>query len=575
MQNSDLYNIGASNHDGQNQKDFSLVKGSVLTVVRHIAIALTQKNSRSSFFTTLSQEISAWYPFDRLSINLYDSENEVLCFFTAAEGTIVSALSSRREANQNTVAGKVINTKKPVVISNLLSQFHGQLAQPMTDAGLNCTMAFPLMENNQIIGTLHCSFAEEPAYFMELINFMVELVPFIAIFLSHVLTTERLQNSRALPQVIKLPGVSANESLVLFDSDTMKEVMSVVNTAAPLNIPVFITGETGTGKTMLAKYIHENSPRASRNFIKVNCPSIAPNLIETELFGHARGSFTGAAHNRIGRVELAQQGTLFLDEVAELPPEMQSKFLQVIEEKEFERVGESTPISVDFRLIAATNQDIKQAVIENRLRRDFYYRLAVVHITLPPLRNRVEDIPILFEFLANKQANAMNLPQLTLPSKLMNELKNYYWPGNIREMRNVINRLLIKNITSKITLESIKEILAVNVINENLHNTANQDSNLTLMPNHLPKNTTQGFTNNYTCHESTRDFSANEQILDKPLAGNPETLEEIERKHIVNTIKYCKGVIAGPEGAASKLGIPRTTLQHKMRKLGINKKQCI
>ena len=555
----------------------------VCTTVRRMAMKLTEKNSRSSFFSSLSQEVAAWYPFDRLSINLYDSESEVLCFFTAAEGTVVSALSTLREANQNTVAGRVINSKKPVVISNLLTQFHGELSQPMTDAGLNCTMAFPLIENKHIIGTLHCSFAEEPSYFMELIDFFAEIVPFVTIFLSHVLATERLQTQKNFVPLAHLPGAAASQEVVLFDTEAMREVMSIVNSVTALDVPIFITGETGTGKTLMAKYIHENSPRSGRHFIKVNCPSIAPTLIESELFGHIRGSFTGASGNRMGRIEMANQGTLFLDEVAELQPDMQSKLLQVIEEKAFERVGESSPTSVDFRLISATNKDIAQAVKENKLRRDFYYRLAAVNITLPPLRQREDDIPILFEFMTNRQASSLGLPQLTLPSKLMNELRNYSWPGNIREMRNVINRLLIQNIRQKITLESLREAMSANSLDIPVETPgAAPDNGLfyKAMPQHssadeelngsYPSPGQEPGPNSARSPENDEwDEAADAGTKSGKYANGPDSLKEIERKHIAKVIKECRGVIAGPDGAAARLGLPRSTLQHRMRKLGI------
>lgn len=575
-------------HEGSTQ-DNSPANGStsalVCTVVRNMAIKLAEKNSRSSFFSGLSKEIAAWYPFDRLSINLYDSESEVLCFFTAAEGTVVSALSTLREANQNTVAGRVINSRKPVVISNLLSQFHGELSQPMTEAGLNCTMAFPLIENKTVIGTLHCSFAEEPSYFMELIDFFVELVPFVTIFLSHILAKERLQSQRDLAPLAKLPGAVTSQEVVLFDTEAMREVMSVVNSVTALNVPIFITGETGTGKTLMAKYIHEKSPRSARHFIKVNCPSIPPSLIESELFGHIRGSFTGASSNRMGRIEMANQGTLFLDEVAELQPDMQSKLLQVIEEKAFERVGESSPTSVDFRLVSATNKDIAQAVKENKLRRDFYYRLAAVNITLPPLRKRGDDIPILFELLTNRQASTLGLPQLTLPSKLMNELRNYSWPGNIREMRNVINRLLIQNIRQRITMESLREAMSANSLdlpeqtphsapgNGFHHSATPQDGNAgTAMsaqypyPGQAPGSASGSMSE--TIPESGEWDDPDEAGSGKTAHG-PDSLREVERKHIIKVIKDCRGVIAGPDGAAARLGLPRSTLQHRMRKLGI------
>lgn len=561
-------------HDALNQDNSAPgapASPSVCAIMRHMAIELAERNSRSSFFSSLSREIAAWYPFDRLSINLYDSESEVLCFFTAAEGTVVSALSTLREANQNTVAGRVINSRKPVVISNLLSQFHGELSQPMTEAGLNCTMAFPLIENKHILGTLHCSFAEEPPYFMELIDFFAELVPFVTIFLSHVLAKERLQTQRNLAPLVHLPGAAASREIVLFDTEAMREVMSVVHSVTALDVPIFITGETGTGKTLMAKYIHENSPRSSRHFVKVNCPSIAPTLIESELFGHIRGSFTGASGNRMGRIEMAHQGTLFLDEVAELPPDMQSKLLQVIEEKAFERVGESSPTSVDFRLISATNQDIAKAVRNNKLRPDFYYRLAAVNITLPPLRRREDDIPILFEFMTNRQAISLGLPQLTLPSKLMSELKNYSWPGNIREMRNVINRLLIQNVRQKITLESLREAMAGNSLDISEHPPATPPANALYytaapQPGDIPKAAAEA---RRAVNKDEGPESYESDAKTEANGNEPDSLKEIERKHIIKVIKDCRGVIAGPDGAAARLGLPRSTLQHRMRKLGV------
>ncbi|SHN65302.1 sigma-54 interaction domain-containing protein [Desulfovibrio litoralis] len=535
--------------DGKNiLKKNPRIKDAVLSTVKRMAITLSAKNTRSSFFSALSKEIAKIYPFDRLSINLYDSENEVLCIFTSAEGTVVSALSTLREANANTVAGRVISTRKPVVISNLLAQFHGELAQPMTEAGLNCTVAFPLIENQEIIGTLHCSFVEEPNFFMELIDFFAELVPFITVFLSHVLTKELLNQTKTFPAPVHLPGALAKQDLMLFGSENMQELMTHAKAVAALNIPVLITGETGTGKTLLARYLHNNSPRSEHNFVKVNCPSIAPNLIESELFGHVKGAFTGANMNRIGRIEFSQNGTLFLDEVAELPIEMQSKFLQVLEEKAFERVGENIQTRSDFRLISATNQNINQAISNNKLRQDFYYRLSTITIHLPPLRERIEDIPLLFEHLANIQANQLGLPQISLSSKLMDILKAHKWVGNIRELRNVTNRLLIQNTRSKITIENLQEIL-----NDNVSNT--QKAQPTTPQAENTKNNTEQI----------------EYRQEKNDSNDFQSLEQIERNHIIKTLKSCEGILSGTDGAAKKLGLPRTTLQNKMRKLGIAK----
>lgn len=232
-------------------------------------------------------------------------------------------------------------------------------------------------------------------------------------------------------------------------------------------------------------------------------------------------------------------------------------------------MGESSPTSVDFRLISATNKNIAQAVKDNKLRPDFYYRLAAVNITLPPLRRREDDIPVLFELMTNRQASSLGLPQLTLPSKLMNELRNYSWPGNIREMRNVINRLLIQNISRKITLESLREAIQANSLDISEQPSAHPPANMlnyTALPQ--PDNGPEATTlSRQALNKEAESESDNTNARENN--DGPGSLKDIERKHIIKVIKDCRGVIAGPDGAAAKLGLPRSTLQHRMRKLGI------
>lgn len=228
----------------------------------------------------------------------------------------------------------------------------------------------------------------------------------------------------------------------LLETRDMSGVMSVARKAAQLQIPVLITGETGTGKSMLARWLHRRSPRRSANFVKVNCPSLAPTLFESEMFGYAKGAFTGAHAKRVGRIEMAQNGTLFLDEIGELSPDMQSKLLQVMEENSFERVGEAVPVDVDMRVISATNINLPEALARGRLRRDLFYRLAAVVLHMPPLRQRKNDIPLLVTHFTTQFSRQCELRPPRLSKAVLRELYCHDWPGNIRELRNVITRIL-------------------------------------------------------------------------------------------------------------------------------------
>jgi formate hydrogenlyase transcriptional activator len=310
-----------------------------------------------------------------------------------------------------------------------------------------------------------------------------------------------------------------------FASDVMRQLMKEVELIAPTDSPVLITGETGTGKDHIARYIHALSLRNKQLFVKVNCAALAPTLIESELFGHAKGSFTGAAERRIGRFEMAKGGTVFLDEISELPIECQAKLLQVLEEKTFERVGESVPITVDFRVISATNQDIKTRIREKRFRRDLFYRLNIIQLHIPPLRERIEDIPLLVMSFTTRFAQKWQKREARYSSAAMQALCNYPWPGNVRELRNVIERIMILRAGHIIHKEDVNDLL-------------------------------------YSLElDSDKEKSRKKKFL---------TRQEMEKRHIEEALAYCGGIIGGPHGAARLLGMPRTTLQYRMKKLGIN-----
>ena len=283
---------------------------------------------------------------------------------------------------------------------------------------------------------------------------------------------------------------------------------------------MLIQGETGTGKELIARAIHNLSRRKERTFVKLNCAAIPTGLLESELFGHEKGAFTGAIAQKVGRVELAHGGTLFLDEVGDIPLELQSKFLRVLQEQEFERLGGTRTIRVDVRLVAATNRDLP-AMVENReFRSDLYYRLNVFPIVSPPLRDRHDDVARLVRHFTQKFAKRMNKPILTIPSETMRALSDYHWPGNIRELENFIERAVI------------------------LSRGSNLDAPLGELK---PRNGV-------------------ERVSDEPKPLS--TLEDAEREHIRRALQEANWLVGGPAGAAAKLGMKRTTLQSKMAEAG-------
>jgi formate hydrogenlyase transcriptional activator len=296
---------------------------------------------------------------------------------------------------------------------------------------------------------------------------------------------------------------------------SLRAILSQVKAVAGTNTTVLITGETGTGKEVIAQAIHELSPRRNRNLVKVNCAAIPSGLLESELFGHERGAFTGAINQKIGRFELADRGTLFLDEVGDLPLELQPKLLRVLQEQEFERLGGNRPQRVDVRVVAATNQDLKQMVRDRKFREDLYYRLNVFPIYLPPLRERKADIPELVEHFVQQFADSVEKTIETIPEDTMRSLVRHCWPGNIRELQNYIARGVILS-------------------NDGLFE-----------PGPLER-----------C-----------EPLESGIA-NP-TLEDTVRKEILVACQRANWKIGGPRGAAARLGLKRTTLFYKMKRLGI------
>jgi formate hydrogenlyase transcriptional activator len=320
-------------------------------------------------------------------------------------------------------------------------------------------------------------------------------------------------------QAKKSKGVNDGFEDIVGASGALREVLDLVRTVAPTNSTALIEGETGTGKELIARAIYEHSTRRDRPFVKLNCAAIPLGLLESELFGHERGAFTGAVTRKVGRFETADSGTLFLDEIGDVPLELQPKLLRVLQEGDFERLGSTETLRVNVRLVAATNRDLAELVSKERFRSDLYYRLNVFPIPIPPLRDRLEDIPLLVMHFVMRFAGQMDKQIDEVPIEVMQALLSHSWPGNIRELQNFIERSVI--------------LTSGNVL---------------------------------------RPPMADLQRAAERESPEAITMEDAERDHIRKTLKHTRWVVAGPNGAAARLGIKRSTLYFRMHKLGISRR---
>ena len=344
---------------------------------------------------------------------------------------------------------------------------------------------------------------------------------------------QAINRSRQIEQLRNKPAEdkkSSEDSLrskisfseIVGQSEVLRRVLEEVETVAPTDSTVIIYGETGTGKELIARAIHNLSLRRSNAFVKLNCAAIPTGLLESELFGHEKGAFTGAIAQRIGRFELANRGTVFLDEIGDIPLELQPKLLRVLQEREFERLGSTRTLHTDARLIAATNANLVERVREKRFRSDLYYRLNVFPLTIPPLRERREDIPLLARHFVEKYARRMNKRIETIPAEAMNAMSEYHWPGNVRELENFVERSVILSDDSMLQPPLVE--------------------------------------------------LAQQRVSSSKISGeNPTKLREVEREHILRTLKDTKWIIGGPSGAAARLGMKRTTLGSLVKRLGITR----
>src|SRR6185436_12923570 len=363
--------------------------------------------------------------------------------FPVSKGMLQEGLSV---AVDNSPTGRALTTRQPVFInSGDVEQFDSDIARRILGEGLKSACCLPLISHDRPLGTLVVASLEEdnfPAKDAELLQHVANQIA-IAV-----------ENSLAYHEEVKRANQLSEEKLYLQDeirseynfeeiigeSAGLKDILGQLQTVAPTDSTILILGETGTGKELIARAIHHLSARRERTLVKVNCAAIPTGLLESELFGHEKGAFTGAIAQRVGRFELAHRGTLFLDEVGDIPLELQPKLLRVLQEQEFERLGSTRTTRVDVRLVAATNADLTQKVADNQFRADLYYRLNVFPLTIPPLRERREDIPLLVRYFAQKYARRMGKQIESIPNETMDALSRYSWPGNIRELQNLMER---------------------------------------------------------------------------------------------------------------------------------------
>ncbi len=389
-------------------------------------------------------------------------------------------------------------------------------------AGFKNSCVLPLVGRDQILGVLALAKREDAAYTQDEVDFLMQLSSQVAMAVENALVygeLRKLKDNFGEERVCLEDEIRSelNFEEIVGRSTALQRVLRQVEVVAPTDSGVLIQGETGTGKELIARAIHNLSARRDRPFIKLNCAAIPSGLLESELFGHEKGAFTGAIMRKAGRFEVADKGTLFLDEVGDIPLELQPKLLRVLQEHEFERLGSTRTQQVDVRVIAATHRDLKQMVEDGEFRSDLFYRLHVFPLPVPPLRDRREDIPILVRHYVDKYSRRMNRRIETIPSQAMEVFTSYSWPGNVRELQNFIERAVILSPGSALRppLAELKEAAV------------------------------QG------------------------LSSKLSTLEEAEREHVLRAIRESNWVIGGPHGAAARLGMKRTTLAYRIRKLNI------
>ena len=509
-------------------RDFTDRKRAEEAVMLQLSQALLANMDVRKLLSAISASLQEVVPLDCATLGLFEegSDSVMVQFITVSD-----TQPSRGDLQvplHASPAGRAIQTREPVCLARIQEGgFPEEGVRHLTGLGMQSGCWIPLIHRGQVIGVLAAASRIEGAFTQRESDMLVQVADQVAMAVSNAVVFRQIaelrdrfrQEKQYLEDEINLENRFED---IIGESGGLRQVLKQIETVAPTNATVLIQGETGTGKELLARAIHRLSGRSDRTFVKVNCAAIPAGLIESELFGHEKGAFTGAIARKMGRLELAHEGTLFLDEVGELPLDLQPKLLRALQEREIERLGGIRPISVDVRLIAATNRDLAQMVAEKQFRSDLFYRLRVFPIFAPPLRDRVSDIPVLVRHFVSTHSRRMSKNIETIPHETMQALCRWPWPGNIRELENFLERavILTRGNVLYVPLAELETKVAEEV-----------------------------------------------EELDK---ANP-TLHAAEREHILRVLRETKGQIGGSDGAAERLGLKRTTLNSKLKKLGIER----
>jgi len=488
-----------------------------------ISEALIANRDRDALVRSLWDTLHPLIAFDYLVIMRYDVARR--CVLLKAIAGLNKLDSAHREEwpVEGSPVGIILETGEPLYVPDMSreTRFRPDLMEIYRQNNIRSGFWIALTSARGMHGAVAFTSCTPDAYTVEDREFMQHIGRQVAIATENALAFEEINELRRHIEDEKVYLEEEIRSEYRFDEivgsgPALRGVLQQIQTAAPTDSSILIQGETGTGKELVARAIHRLSSRANATFVKLNCAAIPAGLIESELLGHEKGAFTGAVGQRIGRFELANNGTLFLDEIGELPLEMQPKLLRVLQDGQFERLGGTRTIHSDFRLVAASNRDLRAMVAEQQFRADLFYRVNVFPITLPALRERREDIPTLVRYFVQEFSTRMRKNIESIPAEVMETLVHYSWPGNIRELRNIIERSVI--LTSGKRLAIPKDDL--------------RESRL-------------------------------------PAPAPVVTMEDAERRHILDALDASNWVVGGPSGAAAMLGMKRSTLQSRMQKLGI------
>lgn len=497
-----------------------------LQVLFDVTNALVSKLAPDELFASISDQLSRIIRLDFAVLTVFNESTGVLepyALHCIGSQPLNAELTPVRV--EGLPSAESLRSGKLIVVNHPdFDRFPSPEYRRLVALGFRSSCSIPLVTPNRTLGTLEIGRASGEPWAAEDVELLVQVAQQIAVAAENALSYQELTEIKEKLTKEKLyleDEIRSDQNLtnMIGESPAFRALMNSVQVVAPTDATVLILGETGTGKELIARAIHDMSGRKARTFVKVNCPAIPATLLESELFGHERGAFTGAVGQKIGRFELAHQGTLFLDEVGDIPIELQSKLLRAIQEQELERLGGNRTIRVDIRVVAATNRDLKAMVDEGKFRSDLYYRLHVFPLEVPPLRDRKPDIALLIRYFTQKYAQRMNRHIESIPTPAIEALTGYEWPGNIRELQNLIERSVIL---------------------------------------------TQGSVLRVATPESRASTGA------MPVHGS-ELFSPREREKIVRALKDAKGVVGGPDGAAARLGLRRTTLQSRMKRLNISR----